>query len=260
MPFQVAAASEAGGSHPNEDGHRAAGTWALVLDGITRYPDDGCRHDVPWYVERLGSAVAARIEDPGADLRAVLRSSLAAVADEHRDGCDLANPVSPGATAAMVRLVEDRLEWLVLGDSAVAWRTVGGSVEAVSDDRLAGLVGTPAAEEVAGIRRFPVRYIAEVRNRPGGFWVASTDPGAADEALAGAVEAATLREVMLCTDGLTRLTERYGLHWGHLLDTASREGVPALIALVREHERGDPAAMAASKPHDDATGVHLRLR
>jgi hypothetical protein len=259
LQFQAAAASAPGGSNPNEDRYRTADTWALVLDGITRYPDDGCRHDVPWYVERLEAMLAARIEDPAADLKGVLRSAIAAVGDAHRGTCDLANPVTPGATVAMARLRGGRLEWLVLGDSAVAWRTLDGQVEAVSDDRLAGLVGTPAAEDVAGIRRFPVRYVAEVRNRPGGFWVAAADPGAADAALTGAVDAAALREAVLCTDGLTRLTERYGLSWEHLLDTAGGEGVPALIALVREHERADPIAMAAAKPHDDATGVHLRL-
>ncbi|SDD16426.1 protein phosphatase 2C domain-containing protein [Glycomyces harbinensis] len=258
MTIRISAGSAPGGAGPNEDLFLAGDAWALVLDGITRYPDDGCVHDVPWYVERLGAAIGARIEDRALDLRSVLKGAIRAVSDEHRGGCDLANPVSPGATAALVRFVKARMEWLVLGDSAVAWRDADGAVEAVSDERLARLTGTPAVEDVAGIRRYPIGYIAAVRNRAGGFWVASTDPDAADEALAGAVDAAALREVMLCTDGLTRLTERYGFAWGRLMDVAADEGVRALVDMVREHERRDPVAMAASKPHDDATGVLVR--
>jgi hypothetical protein len=260
MTIRISADSAPGGAGPNEDHYRTGDTWALVLDGITRYPEDGCVHDVPWYVERLGAAIAARIEDRALDLRAVLGSAIETTANGHREGCDLANPVSPGATVALARLSAGRLEWLVLGDSAVAWREVGGAARAVSDERLAALTGTPAVEEVAGIRRYPIGYIAAVRNRAHGFWVASTDPAAAAEALTGAVDAAALRDVMLCTDGLTRLTERYGHRWEHLLDLAASEGVAALRALVREHERGDPVAMAGAKPHDDATGVYLRLR
>ncbi|MCD0444648.1 protein phosphatase 2C domain-containing protein [Glycomyces sp. A-F 0318] len=259
MTIRISADSAPGGAGPNEDHYRTGDAWALVLDGITRYPDDGCVHDVPWYVERLGAAIAARIGDRALGLRAVLGGAIEATADGHR-GCDLANPVTPGATVAMVRLSAGRLAWLVLGDSAVAWRDGGGAVRAVSDERLARLTGAPAVEDVGGYRRYPVGYIAAVRNRPHGFWVASADPGAAAEALTGEVDAAGLRDAMLCTDGLTRLTERYGHRWEHLLDRAGREGVAALCALVREHERGDPVAMASAKPHDDATGVHLGFR
>lgn len=257
MRFQVSAVSVPGGSAPNEDHYLASDAWWAVLDGITRYPDDGCVHDVPWYVGRLGAAIASRIGDRGLDLHAVLRRAIAAVADGHRGTCDLANPVTPGATVALARAAGARIEWLVLGDSAVAWRSADGAVRARSDERLSRLADPPPSEDVGGIRRLPVGYIAEVRNRPGGFWVAAADPGAADVALSGSVEA---RELMLCTDGVTRLVERFGHRWEALFRVAAEDGVAALVPLVRGEERADPAVQASSKPHDDATALFVSLR
>jgi hypothetical protein len=64
--------------------------------------------------------------------------------------------------------------------------------------------------------------------------------------------------MLLCTDGLTRLTERYGHAWPDLFDRVATDGVDGLIRLVREH--GDRASVrAGTKRHDDATGVHLRF-
>ncbi|MFG3339922.1 protein phosphatase 2C domain-containing protein [Glycomyces sp. NPDC048151] len=249
--IEVMAASRPGGAAPNEDFHLVGDDWALVLDGITRYPDDGCVHDVPWYVRLLGAAIAVRIGE--AELKAVLAEAIEAVNSLHAHSCDLRNPVTPGATAAVVRRVGDEVEWLVLGDCAVVVRDRDGGVEAVSDGRLAGLAGVPAVD-VAGVRRWPVEYVAGVRNREGGYWVAAADPEAAGRALTGSRPIGEVGDVLLCTDGLTRLVERYGYEWPELFAS----GVEDLIGLVRELETDDTRFREHAKRHDDATAVRLR--
>jgi hypothetical protein len=268
--MQIAAASSPGGSAPNEDFYLVSDRWALVLDGITRYPDDGCVHDVPWYVARLGAAVAARVGDDRVGLAAVLAEAIAAVNDLHADTCDLRNSVTPGATIAIVRRESERLAWLVLGDSAVAWRDREGRAEHRSDDRLANLTGAPPAESVAGVRRWPVRFVATVRNREGGFWVAAADPEAASRAFTGSIPRGEVSELLLCTDGLTRLIDRYGYSWSELFERAAvgggvgagigvgAAGISGLIDLVREHGERDTRFHPEAKRHDDATGVLMR--
>lgn len=245
------AASRPGGAGPNEDFHLVGDGWALVLDGITRYPGDGCVHDVPWYVRLLGTAIAVRIG--GAGLREALAESIEAVNSLHGHECDLGNPVTPGATVAVVRRVEERIEWLVLGDCAIAVRDRDGGVRVETDGRLAGLAGVPAVD-VAGVWRWPVDYVASVRNREGGFWVAAADPGAAERAFTGSWPVEEVGEVLLCTDGLTRLVERYGYEWPALFES----GVEDLIGQVRELETDDTRFRVNSKRHDDATAVRLR--
>ena len=258
--FEVAAASRAGGDAPNEDFFLVADSWALVLDGITRYPDDGCVHDVPWYVARLGAAIAGRIADADLDLREILAASIQAVGLRHADTCDLRNPVSPGATVAIVRHRDHEVEWLLLGDCTIARRDHQGGIRTESDERLADLPNPPSLTDVGGIRRYPVDYIAKARNREGGFWVASTDPDAAAMARSGAWPKHRISALMLCSDGLTRLVDRFGCSWPTLFDLASSQGVGRLIALVREHGDRDPNVHVQAKRHDDATVVFYELR
>lgn len=258
MFVQVSAATLAGGPAPNEDYHLVSPSWAVVLDGVTRYPDDGCVHDVPWYAAALGGALAGRLPDADRSLRSCLAGAIESVADAHRTTCDLSNPVSPAATAAVVRFAEGRLEWLVLGDCAVVWHEPEREPHIETDDRLARLEDPPAAVDVGGIKRYPVDYIARVRNRPGGFWVASAEPEAAEQARTGVVRTDGLEAVGLFTDGLTRLVDWYGRTWREALDTAAVHGVSRLLARIREAENNDPGAHARAKRHDDATGVLLR--
>ncbi|MEU6860202.1 protein phosphatase 2C domain-containing protein [Glycomyces sp. NPDC046736] len=235
-----------------------ADAWALVLDGITRYPDDGCVHDVPWFVSGLCAAVAGRVWS--GSLIEVLSGSIAEVARSHEGTCDLANPVSPGATVALVRVVGEVLEWLLLGDCAIAWTDQAGAVQVRGDERLAELPNPPAAVDVAGIRRYPVEYVASVRNREGGFWVAATAPEAAAMAYTGEVPVDDIGQMLICTDGLTRLVERYDHTWESMFTRAGADGISGLLKLVRAEEERDPNFGPKSKRHDDATGVFLRFR
>jgi hypothetical protein len=83
----------------------------------------------------------------------------------HAGSCYLANSVSPGATVAVVQRFKDRVNW----SSATA----------------PSRCGTVPAVDVAGMRRWPVEYVAQVRNREGGYWFAASDPEAAGEAYTG---------------------------------------------------------------------------
>ncbi|MDA1360740.1 protein phosphatase 2C domain-containing protein [Glycomyces luteolus] len=258
--MQVSAFSSPGGGAPNEDHFLVWAESALVLDGITRYPDDGCVHDVPWFVRRLGAAVGRRIGSPGGGLRRVLAEAIAEIGEAHLEAgtCDLGNPVTPGSTVGLVRREGDRLDWLLLGDCTVAWRDREGRVEFRSDDRLARLDGVPA-ESVGGVRRWPIAYVESVRNREGGYWVAAADYRAASQALTGSLAIGEVSEVLLCTDGLTRLVERYGYSWPELFERVAEVGVEGLVELVREHGEADTRFHPEAKRHDDATGVLLRL-
>ncbi|MFC3491457.1 protein phosphatase 2C domain-containing protein [Glycomyces rhizosphaerae] len=256
--MQTSAASTPGGSAPNEDLYLVSDRWALVLDGITRYPDDGCVHDVPWYVAHLGREIKQRIGSAEVDLRAILDEAVRGVSGAHQSTCDLSNPVTPGATVGLVRRERDRIAWLLLGDCTVAWRYRDGRVEFRSDDRLANLSGTPPVESVGGVRRWPVSYVATVRNREGGYWVADADSRAAAQALTGSIELDGLSDLMVCSDGLTRLVDRYGYTWPELFERVSEVGVAGLIDLVRDHGERDTRFHPEAKRHDDATGVLLR--
>lgn len=105
---------------------------------------------------------------------------------------------------------------------------------------------------------YTVEIVSDMRNAPGGFWVASTKPEAAKEALTGSVTRDRLDCIGLFTDGASRLAERHGLRWADLIQLLEHEGPIAVIDRVR-HEDARVTGYKPGKVHDDATAVLCRF-
>jgi hypothetical protein len=237
----------------NEDLAASGPGWALVLDGATPAPGvaTGCRHDVPWLVRQLAAALAARLTraaaGPGTGpLADLLATAIGELRDAHGGRCDLGNPDSPSATVAMARIRGGDLEYLVLCDSPVLLGHPGGGCTLVADDRLARLPGG---------KPYSVETVRACRNQPGGFWVASTDPAAAYQAVTGTAGLAGLTDAALCTDGVSRLAEWYGYSWAQVMARLRELGPAGLLGLLRTAERAYPHP--GEKRHDDATVARL---
>lgn len=236
--------------HVNEDLAASGPGWVLVLDGATPAPGvaSGCVHDVPWLVRRLAVAVAARLTTASPDgLAQLVAGAIGEVRDAHTGTCDLANPDSPSSTLAVARVRGAMLEYLVLCDSPILLAHPGGRLTLLADNRLARLPGR---------RPYTPEQVRTWRNKPGGFWVASTDPAAARHAVQGAVGLDSVTDVALFTDGATRLADWYGYRWPDILARLRDAGPAALLGLLRAAERAYPHPRC--KRHDDATVAHIR--
>jgi hypothetical protein len=245
--MQITCATQAAPGRVNEDYVVAGPDWAVVLDGATAPAgvDSGCVHDVAWYVHRLAAALGDGLASDGIGSPAdVLAESIKRVCAAHAGTCDLANPDSPSSTVGMVRRRDGRFECLTLADSPIAVRRHDGSISVVEDDRLLHLPGG---------RPYSLALVRGHRNRPGGFWVASTSPAAAYEAVTATFEQAEVESIAMCTDGVTRLIDHFGHDWPRLLDDLRTGGPARTIGLVRDAERARPGSYG--KPHDDATAV-----
>jgi hypothetical protein len=253
VPFKHSELATMAGTadRPNEDYAAAGPDWAVVLDGATHFEgvDTGCIHDVPWLVGCLAAALAERLTLGGLSLPETVASAIEATCSAHADTCDLSNPDSPSSTVALVRSAGTTIEYLVLGDSAVILRS-GSGLRPVIDDRVNYLQ--------PGGRPYTRELVRSKRNAPGGFWVASTNPQAAYEAISGVVTDVT--HVALLTDGLSRLVDYYGYSWPDMFSLLSTDGPAELIGRVREAERNSPPpAHGYGKQHDDATAVYIQV-
>jgi hypothetical protein len=130
---------------------------------------------------------------------------------------------------AVVRSVGTAIEYLVLGDSPVILAT-GDGITPVVADRVDHLQ--------PGGRPYTRELVRSKRNASGGFWVASTKPQAAHEAITSIVDDVT--HVALLTDGVTRLVEYYLYSWMEILELLDRDGPSGLIQRVREAEHASP--------------------
>lgn len=256
---------------PNEDYAGATTDTFVVVDGAgtPAGSDSGCLHGVAWFARQLGSALLHQASAADESLADALAASIDHVADLHRDTCDLSHPGTPSGTVTAVRVRDERIEYLALADSPLVIRRRDGAIHVITDDREAQVgrqyrrtmdataAGTP--EHAAALREY-VEALRGHRNQPGGFWVASTDPRVANEAITGHVETSDVRDLALLSDGASRRVDRFGLDtWGRTLDLSCGGGPEAVIAAVREAEASDVDGLRwpRGKSTDDATIIHL---
>jgi len=96
------------------------------------------------------------------------------------------------------------------------------------------------------LRRY-VETMRAYRNQPGGFWAASGDPTAADEAITGMVPVTSLHAAVLLSEGASRLVDRFQLAtWSQLVKLVSSE----------DHQRSSTASARLSGPTRTGNGGH----
>ncbi|NRQ36294.1 integrase [Nonomuraea sp. NN258] len=270
----VTLATEAAPGRPNEDFAGGTPDAVVLLDGAGTPPgsDSGCSHGVAWYARTLGSGLLAAMVQRSDPLAELLADEIKAVAGLHDDTCDLAHPGSPSATVVMLRHAGDVLDWLVLADSSLVLDVTGTADPMVVTDDREGQVGaryrkamdaldSGSPEHVTAHREY-VEAMRAHRNRDDGFWVAATDPRAADQALTGTVPAESVRSALLLSDGASRLVDRFHVaNWREVLAIVGQEGPGELISLVRTAERSDLAGSRwpRGKTFDDATVISVTL-
>lgn len=254
---------------PNEDWAGATNRIAVVLDGLTAPSElgTGCIHGVPWYVEKLGTALLVNLTDESTSMQEALAKAITDVAALHSSTCDLDNTGTPSATVLALRLNADVAEWLVLADCTLALDCVDG-LRVVSDDRVSRVnrdqhdqavqakVGTKEHESYV---RLLVEAQRKIRNTPGGYWIAGSNPAAAYESICGSVSRNSVRRAALLTDGAARLHE-FGLaDWEGIFELLDTAGTDGLISAVRSAEESDPRGerWPRYKTSDDATVVHV---
>lgn len=273
--MRVLIASEPGRpDRDNEDFAAAAPGLMVVIDGAGAPAglESGCTHPVSWYARNLGGLLLAAASDIWVGLDEALAVSIERVNALHTGTCDLGHPGSPSATVAVARIQDQRLEHLVLSDAVLVLDRDGYEPTIVTDDRLTEVLqkleepGTrppTGSDEGAAHLLNRVERLAAYRNQPGGFWVASTRPEAAREALTGSSPLTEVGAIALLSDGASRLADRFHLiTWPDLLVILRKDGPAELIARTRASEASDPEGerWPRGKASDDASVVYWATR
>jgi hypothetical protein len=228
----------------------------IVLDGASE-PDPTDRNG-GWYAEVLGRQIQECLLDrPVHDLAGTLGAAIRHVADQYglRRG-------GPSATVSIVRWDTSFIEALVLGDSSVVALNRRGTVVDLVDHRLREVARQErlAFDDLVDAVELHLAWQAlvaaerEARNRPGGYWIAETDPKAATEALRGLWQLSDITAVLVVTDGVTVGVDDYGIPatWADAIAVAERDP-GELVNLIHDTEASDPNCVKwpRSKRHDD---------
>jgi hypothetical protein len=253
---------------PNEDWVLATPSMAIVLDGLsTAGIDTGCRHGVPWYVSNLGTQIAAALTHSSVSLGEGLAIAIEVVAGFHPE-CDLVNPGTPSSTVSIVREGESVFEYLILADSPIIFNGKAG-MEMLTDLRVDDVLAEVRAEvdrhetgsdaHTKGVAKL-VRAQREIRNTPGGYWVAGSNSEAAGEAISGIRDKDLIADLALMSDGASCIVTEYKHStWVEIFNLLRNEGPNAVVELVRRVEATDPHGhrWPRYKTGDDATVAHV---
>ncbi len=250
-----------GRPRPSEDVVTVLPGAVVLLDGATTLRPGLASGG--WYASLLAGQLAGRLTGyPSMDLADLLAAAIRAVARDH----DLVPGESPSSTVALVRWNAEVVEGLVLADSPVVVFTEDGA-DVLADDRIARLPrrgpgyrgrlreGAGYDESHLVALRTSAASVGRLRNTEGGFWVAEADPDAAYEARRATWPRASVRQVLLASDGVSCGVDDYGIFpgWPAVLALAAERGADAVLDAVRRAEEADPdgTRWPRPKPHDD---------
>lgn len=253
----------------SEDYAVATDDLVVLLDGAT-VPDGmatGCSHGTRWFVRQLGAEIFTTLSRrPEQTLTEGVAKAIEHLSARHGHTCDITHPNHTSAAVAVLRERPDEFQYFVLSDATIVLDTTDG-IRAITDDRLhhvatdrrraltATRLGTPEHKQA---RTALIDELRQLRNTEAGFWVATTDPAAAHQALTGSIARPSVRRAAVLSDGASSLVDRFNLAtWPEALSTIATDGPHTLIRRIRTVERSDPNAIRwpRAKPHDDATAV-----
>lgn len=264
--MQVAAAQ-----HPSQSGDDRIVTTddsVVVLDGASCFAADGV--PAATFVDTLSEELVHYLRSENRDLPSVLSSAIAATTVR----LDLRPGSAPSSTVAMLRINQETVETLVLGDSTAVVGTPEGTYDVVVDDRLAQLdllesrLYRNRLEAGAGYDAEHRAILAELqrkerlnRNRDGGYWIAEADPSAANHALVASYPRSQVSWIALATDGAAEMLAPLGITWP---DVARLDSLGLAAVLARAHRweaDDDPHGQQRprAKRHDDKTVAVVHL-
>jgi hypothetical protein len=177
----------------------------------------------------------------------------------------------PIASMLMARETADGVEGIDLGDCRIfalgadgAAFVAGAHADAADDESALAAKQTDSDKPLLQ-RSNTIDMLRRMRdglNRDGGSWTFSLDAACAEHARTWAFVLKRPAHVLLMTDGLASLTDRYGAYApGALVQAALDKGLQELGRELRAIENADQggAQHPRFKKSDDATGLLIRL-
>jgi hypothetical protein len=264
-------------SHVNEDAWGRCSGVVWVVDGATGVglsPHLDGPTDAAWFSREISNRFEAAFS-VAQPTSAALLLGVRAAAESAARLCALSTIPAfelPSASLVVAREAPSGLEFTNLGDSVIVWRSgdtpanrfgsskVGGldeTLHRVLDQAQAG--GLPRAEAVEQARTL-ARENRKLMNQPHGYWILDLSGAGLPHAQIELCPDAGPIDVLLMTDGFSRLVEVYRAYdWDGLLDRALESGLAPLYDELREIEAADEgcARFQRLKPRDDATAVLL---
>lgn len=244
---------------------------AWAIDGVSTLTESSFTTfdtvtDSGWFARRLARTLETRFRAIPFD-RAVLAEELPGLREEYLDAGGAANPLWSWPAAAAV-FAEISLS--------------GDGVELTVYQYADCFAATLTAPLLSGAKTTVLRPVYDVWKPASGFQGAELErlrqnrheqqqnrlstaltlnPASAANGSETRRHIATPVHILLGSDGLSRIWDTYHLmSSAQAMELLARQGLPALLAVLRTFEATTPTGSPRLKRRDDACGIHLHLR
>jgi hypothetical protein len=264
-PTVITTGTLAGGHRANQDHLVVTDHAVAVLDGASSWPPQDPNRDGGWYARTLGTILTTLLVEDSRSLTELIGEAVAQMRDQYR----LSAGSCPTSTVTIARWSPETIDIYVLGDSPAVVYPVQGAPQLTYDDRL-DLVAAAQQEAYqqhllsgGGYDSTLVDLLADLqsaqrnrRNRHGGYWIAESNPAAADHGLTARYPTGTVAAVLILSDGASAAVTDYHLHdWCSAAQTISSSGPGTFLEAIHALEEEDPdgSRWPRAKRHDDKT-------
>ncbi|CAH2215381.1 hypothetical protein [Tepidibacter aestuarii] len=269
-----------GSSRINEDIANINKYGAWVLDGATGLNGKNLidkDSDAKWYVNQWDEYVKKNFQKIDIDLKTIVKEGINVVKDKYYKKVKDRNIKSldlPSSSIALIRWVEDTLEYFILGDCTLIIEN-NNKLNVIKDDSVTKL-DNKVFEAMDEIMKKEGKTLNEakkevnnlivsnrlLKNTDQGYWILGFDTEAVDRALYGKIRLDSDAKLLIASDGFSAITDRYNyINMENLIYETQNKGLDSLCKKLREIEEEDSSGYKYPrfKKNDDASAVYVEL-
>lgn len=266
------------GTNRNEDTVFVNDYFGFVIDGATGLAGktiSPCQSDAQWFAYALRDYLVNALHSPQ-DIRTILADVLTNVNNDFNtfDGAENV-PIKPSAGIAIYRIVGDFVEYFVLGDCSILFKTNEGNIihyhstdlEPLDKANIKLMQKRAIENNIDVVDAFPLimeelQYVRNLKNKENGYYILSDNIDAVNHGIHGIIEKNKIQDILLTTDGFSQIFDLFKAYnkaeLFEALKTKNLEDIYAELYALQEQDKkcnNHPRF----KTRDDATAAHIKF-
>lgn len=270
------------GKNPNEDRCFVSKYFAYAIDGATGMQKVYIGNNMSpaeWYVKELDVLLQQNLAVQENSIIKILENECKKIKENFDRQLQYENIIliePPSAAIAIIRIVNDKIQYYILGDCSILVKFKSGEHKIITDNRVSLLDKTIISEMVKIHTQqnidvsdtFPLvkDQIISQRNRKNskeGYWILTMEGIGISHGVVGCLDLSLVSKICLLTDGFSAFYEIFHLSHSYkeFIDEIEIETIESMYHSLRSAQELDKFCnkYPRFKPKDDATLVLMKF-
>lgn len=213
----------------NEDAAFVSSQMGYVLDGATGLLKEKITpagSDATWFSYTWSEYLHKHLSDEKRSITQIVKQGITEINNLYMSMEGAGQVKSkPSAGAAMFRIVRDKIELFILGDVSIFLMDKEGNfthfaltdlpkLDEMNINRMVNIAKEKNIDVIEA-RPFITDTLVEVRNRqnkPGGYWILSDNPEAADKAFTAEINKDNIKTIVVMSDGFSQIFDTLNIY------------------------------------------------